>query len=197
MFRDGAGRPVPFSHLGKVRQRERERESIRLVPSHTPGMPDSGALWALLPGTQFERTAVEHHGKAGIGPSASLWDEAREGRIFAHLSQHSCSFCHTWYLRGLLNECVNEQECEQRRARNASPGEWNKYGNSVVSEHVTFKEENGHSVAWKAAVFKQMLWLHSPAAHSSSLPEVSLILTFCAVRTSALLMLQASGNGSF
>lgn len=58
------------------------RECSRLVP----GMPDNGALWALFPGTQCERTAVEHHGKAGIGPSASLWAEAREGRICAFTS---------------------------------------------------------------------------------------------------------------
>lgn len=72
-------RPVPFPRLGKVRL----REGIRLVPGHKPGTHDDGVLWALHPGTQFERTVAEHLGKAGIGSSASLWDEALEGRIFA------------------------------------------------------------------------------------------------------------------
>lgn len=183
--------------ISHSRKSEAERESSRLVLGHTPGMPDYGALWALLPGTQLERTAEEHHGKAGIGSSASLWDAAPEGRIFARSSQYPCSFCHTWHLRGLLNECMNEQDCEQWRARNVSLGERNKHGNAVVSEHVTSKDKDGRTVVWKAAVFKQMLWLHSPAAHSSLLPEVSLIPTFCGMGTLALLVLQASGTGSF
>lgn len=47
-----------------------------------------------------------------------------------------------------------------------------QYGDAVVSEHVTLKEEDGGAVVWKAEGFKQMLWLHSPAAHSSLVPEV-------------------------
>lgn len=48
-------------------------------------------------------------------------------------------------------------------------------GMPLVSEHVTFKEEDGRAVVWKAAGFKHMLWLHSPATHSSLLPEVFLL----------------------
>lgn len=109
-------------------------------------MPDYGALWALLPGTQFERTAVEHHGKAGIGKSASLWDEAHEGRIFVHSPQYSCSFCHARCMSCLLNKCVNEQACEQQRARNASPGQRSKYDSAVVRGHVTSKGGAGPTV---------------------------------------------------
>lgn len=56
-----------------------------------------------------------------------------------------------------MGECVNEQECEQQKLGDASPGEGNQHGNAVVSEHVTSEEEDRGAAAWTSAVFRWLL----------------------------------------
>lgn len=112
-------------------------------------------LWVLLPGT-----AKEHPGRQVLVhlPPDGMEISTAESLLLS--SQYSYSFCHTRYLRALLSEFMNEQECEQQKLRDSSPGG----GSKQECCGQAFEEGCGGTGLWKSAVLKWMCSsIHQPS----------------------------------